>query len=170
MHVFAYAHAAQVRINGHLLHSRKSVAQRAALSVQVCSRVTKQETLLVAAGCTVCVMIDDIQDMQRNLRELLQAVGGGPVGGGLFTSGLAISARKAASAAHAPFASPTAGRGDRVVVHALIGGHQLVGVAAADLHMLAYQAPLGRALVVTARMFIAFHHLLPVLTPPVMQS
>lgn len=83
------------------------------------------------------------------------------------TSGLAISARKAASAAHAPFASPAAGGWDRVVVHALVGGHQLVGVTAAHLHMLAHQAPLSRALVVAARVLVAFHHLLPILTPPV---
>lgn len=127
--------------------------------------MTNQEAHLVAAGCTIGVMVAHTIHVARFAGDAAGS-GLGVVAGALLTSGLAISARKAASAAHAPFASPTAGRGNRVVVHALIGGHQLVGVTAADLHMLANQAPLGRALVVAARMFIAFHYLLPVLTPP----
>lgn len=87
-------------------------------------------------------------------------------GAGGLTSGLAISAREAASAAHAPPAGPTGGRGDGVVVHALICRHQLIGLIAAHLHMLAHKAACSGALVVAARVWVALHHLLSVLAPP----
>ena len=82
---------------------------------------------------------------------------------------MAISARKAASAAHASLAGPAAGRGDGMVVHALICGHQLIVIAAAQLHVLAHKAALRSALVVAAWMLVPFHHLLTILTPPVPQ-
>ena len=55
-----------------------------------------------------------------------------------------------------------------MIVHALIGGYQLVVVTAAHLHMLAYKTALGSALVVAAWVCIALHYLLTILTPPAM--
>ena len=84
-----------------------------------------------------------------------------------LTSELAISAREAASAAHAPLAGPTSGRGDGVVMHALICCHQLVGLVTTHLHMLAHKAACGSAFVVAAWVGVPLHHLLPILAPPV---
>ena len=86
------------------------------------------------------------------------------------TSGLAISARKAASAPRAPLTGPAAGRGDWVVVHALIRGYQLIVIAAAHLHMLAHKTALRSALVIAAWVLVAFHQLLPILAPPETQQ
>lgn len=57
-----------------------------------------------------------------------------------------------------------------MVVHAFIGGHQLVGVTAAHLHMLAHKAALGRTLVIAAWVCVALHYLLTILTPPAMPN
>ena len=84
----------------------------------------------------------------------------------IFTSALTISPREAASAAHSPLASPAGGWGYRVVVNPLIGGHQLVSLITAQLNMFAHETARGCALVVAARVGVALHHLLPVLTPP----
>ena len=86
------------------------------------------------------------------------------------TSSLAISARKAASTAHAPLTGPAAGGRNWVVVHALIRGHQLIMMAAAHLHMLAHKAALRGAFIIAAWVLVPFHHLLPILAPPETQQ
>lgn len=81
------------------------------------------------------------------------------------TSGLAIRTRMPAAAACIPVATPN---GLRVVVHAMICGHELVVIISSYLHTLAHMAPNTSAPVVGAWVCVTFHATMPTFHPPAM--